>query len=99
MGQSGWGGGWFAAGDDVGQGLRGAGGDGGVDGDLVILLVVDQLQAERGEQAGLDGGGQARQGVAEQGQCVQQPGLVLASGSPVQGGKPLVDLGALGLQF
>jgi hypothetical protein len=31
----------------------------------VVLLVVDRFQAEGGERAGLDGGGQAGQGVAE----------------------------------
>jgi hypothetical protein len=74
MGQSGrFGGddGWFAARDDGGESGGGGRCEGGVDGDLVVRLVVDQFQAEGGEQAGLDGGGQAGQGVAEQGQGVQ----------------------------
>jgi hypothetical protein len=86
----------LAAGDDLGQGGWGAGRDGGVDGDLVVLLVVDQFQAERGEHAALDGDGQIRQGVTEHRQDVQQAGVVLVPGGPCQGGKALVDLGALG---
>src|SRR6266571_2039752 len=102
MGQSGrFGGGfgWFAACDDLGQCLGCAGGDGGVDGDLVVLLVVDQFQAERGEQAGLDAGGQLGQGVPEQGQRVQEAGVVLVDGGAVQGGEAVLDLGALGFEF
>ena len=86
MAQSGWfggGGGWLAGCDDSRQGLRGSRGDGGVDGDLVVLLVVDQFQADGGEQAGLDAGGQAGQGVAEHRQGVQEGRLVLLAGGPL----------------
>jgi hypothetical protein len=55
-GQSGRGDGWFAASDDGCECVRRAWGEGGVDGDLVVLLVVDQFQAERGDQPCLDGG-------------------------------------------
>src|SRR5215831_4474035 len=93
----GWCGGGFAGGDDGGQCLGGAGCDGGVDGDLVVLLVVDQFQAEGGEQPGLDAGGQARQGVRERRQQVQEGGVVVLAGGPVHGREALVDLGPLGL--
>jgi len=63
----------------------------------VVVLVVDQLQAERGEQPGLDAGRQARQGVPEHRQRVQEAGVVLLIDGAVQGGEAVVDLGPFGL--
>ncbi len=98
-GRFGRGDGWLAASDDGREGLRGAGGEAGIDGDLVVFLVVDQFQAEGGEQAGLDAGEQVGQGVAEDRQRVQQARVVALAGGAVQGGQPLVDLDAFGFQF
>src|SRR5215472_3711675 len=94
------GGGGLAHADDSGQGGRCGGGDGGVDADLVVLLVVDQLQAERLEQEGFAAAGRVAEDVlAQGGQQVQQRGVILRCGGAVQGGQPVIDLRSLGLQF
>src|SRR5713101_523062 len=52
---------------------RGGGvGDGGADGALVHVVVVEQFEAECLVEAGLEAGGRAGEDVAEQGQVVQE---------------------------
>jgi hypothetical protein len=49
----------------VGDGLQGGLGDLGEDGDLLAGLVRQDFDAERGEQAGFQGGRQAGQDVTQ----------------------------------
>jgi hypothetical protein len=55
---------------EAGDGLQGAVGDLGERGDLLAGLVPQDLDAERGKQAGLQGRWQAGQDVAQEGQFV-----------------------------
>ena len=43
--------------------------------------------------------GNSGRGVPEQGQRVQEAGVVLVDGGAVQGGEAVLDLGALGFEF
>jgi hypothetical protein len=73
-------------GEQVHDGLGGGIGDGGVDGDLVLVPVVDGLDVEDGQQSFGECGGGVGEDVPEGGQFVQQRGVVLLSGGFVQGG-------------
>src|SRR5712691_10801842 len=72
----------FAAGDDGGEGAGGGVGEGGPDGALVHVVVVEQFEAECLVGAGLEAGGRAGEDVAEQGQVVQEVRVNVALGAP-----------------
>jgi hypothetical protein len=55
---------------DAGEGLQGVLSDLDEHGDLLAGLVPQDLDAERGEQAGFEGRGQAGQAVAQEGELL-----------------------------
>jgi hypothetical protein len=73
-------------GDQVYDGLGRGAGDGGVDGDLMLVPVVDGFDVEDGQQFFGEGVWGAGEDVAEDGQLVQQRGVVLAGGGFFQSG-------------
>jgi hypothetical protein len=60
--------------------LGGAGGDGGEEGDLVHVVFVEGLDVEGLVEGGLDVVGVQVDGVGEQGDQVQQPGVGVVRG-------------------
>jgi hypothetical protein len=70
---------------DAGQGAEGVLGDLGVDGGLLAVFVPEHLDVERGEQAGLQGGRQAGQDVAGEGELTEQGGVGGGRGCLVEG--------------
>jgi hypothetical protein len=73
-------------GEQVCDGLGGGAGDGRVDGDLVLVAVVDGFDVEDGQQFFGQPGRGVGEDVPEGGQLVQQCGVVLLGGGCVQGG-------------
>jgi hypothetical protein len=67
-------------GEQVGDGLGGGAGDGDVDGDLVLVAAVDGFDVEDGQQFFIQPGRGVGEDVAEDGQLVQQRGVVLLGG-------------------
>jgi len=76
------GGGVFAAGDDGGEGARGAVGDGCPDGDLVHVLAVEQFDAESLAEGCLEACGGGGEDVAEQREGVQEGGAGVVAAGP-----------------
>jgi len=77
---------------DGGDGLEGVLGDLHEHGDLLAGLVPQDFQAERGEQAGLEGGRQAGQDVPGERKLVEQGGVGSLGGGLGQGGQLGFDL-------
>jgi hypothetical protein len=73
-------------GEQVRQGLGGGAGDGGVNGDLVLVAIVDGLDVEGGEQFFRQRGRGVGENVPEDGQLVQERRVVLFGGGCFQGG-------------
>jgi hypothetical protein len=71
-------------GEDGGDCLRGAGRDGGVEGDPVHIGVVEGLDVEGLVEGGLDGLGVQVHTVGQDGQGVEQAGVVVAGAVLVQ---------------
>ena len=57
-----------------------------MDGDLVLVAVVDGFDVEGGEESFGEGGGGAGEDVPQGGQFVQQGGVVFLDGGGFQGG-------------
>ncbi len=87
-------GGEFGVVDDGGEGVRGGGGDGGVDADLVFTAVVEDLEVEGLVELRLEPGGGLGEDVAQERQGVKECG-VLARNRSGEGGELGVDGGAL----
>ena len=79
------------AGEECGEGARGAGGDGGPAGDLVVRLAVEHGQVERLEQVLLAPVRQVGRHVVQQGRVAAVVVSMLG-----QGGEPGADLVAFG---
>jgi hypothetical protein len=79
--------------------VGGGEGDGGVDGDLVGVLLVDQLQVQSLEQLSLQPLGSVGEDPGQGGQAVQQGGIFKERGNLGEGGQLLVDGSAVGFQF
>jgi hypothetical protein len=88
----------FAVADDGGEGVRGGGGDDGVDADLVLAAVVEDLEVEGLVELLLEAGRRGGEDVAQVGEGVQQGG-VLARGGDSECVELGVDVGALVFQF
>ena len=74
-------------GQQVADGLGGGVGEGGVDGDLVFVPVVDRLHVEGVQQPLGEGGWGFGEDVAQDRQFVQQCGvIVMLGGSVLEGG-------------
>ncbi len=74
-------------GEQVVDGLGGGVGNGGVDGDLAFVPVVDRLGVEGVQQPFRQGGGGVGEDVTQERQLVQQGGvIVLLGGSVFEGG-------------
>jgi len=83
---------------DAGDGLEGVLGDLGEHGGLLAGFVPQDFQAERGEQAGFEGGGQAGLDVPGEGELVEQGGAGGGWCGLGQGGELGVDLFAFVVQ-
>ena len=92
----------------VGAGVGEQGGDGagsvfgeaGPDGDLMVLLVIEGLDAERVDEGCLDPFGRAGQEAGGGGQFVEQGQVVvLGGGGGVQGGELGLGVAAFGVPF
>jgi hypothetical protein len=70
-------------GEQVFDGLGGGVGEGGVDGDLVFVPVVDRLGVEHIQQPFGEGGGCVGEDVAQVRQLVQQGGVIVMLGGSV----------------
>ena len=77
---------------DAGDGLEGVLGDLDEHGGLLAGLVPQDFQAERGEQAGLEGGRETGQDVTQGGEFIEQDGVG-------GGGSGLGQLGELGFEL
>jgi hypothetical protein len=73
-------------GEQVYDGLGRGVGDGGVDGDLVLVAVVDGFDVEYGEQFFRQAGRGGGEDVPEHGQLVQERGVVFFDGGRFQSG-------------
>ena len=73
-------------------------GQGGPDGDLVLVVAVEGLDLEGVEQGGLDPAGGVGEGAAGVGQQVEQAGVVAGRGGVLEGFELGFDGGALGIQ-
>src|SRR5216683_5948262 len=97
------GGGWCGVvagvGDDGGDGVWGAVGDGGPDGDLVHVFAVEKLDVECLVEGGLDAFGQPAEVPGEQGDGVEEFGVVVACGGGVDAGDLGFDVLAFSVQF
>lgn len=86
-------------GEDGGDGAGGAGGDGGVDADLVFVFAVEELEVEGLVEGGLEAFGDAVEGAGDQGEGVDEAGVVVAGGGGVQGGECCLGGFAVGVEF
>src|SRR6266496_2016594 len=85
----------------VEQGGDGAGcvvGEGGPDGDLVLVAAVEGLDVERGEQGFFDPGRRVGQDVGGDGELVEQGEVVVLGGGCCQFCEGGLGAGALGVQ-
>jgi hypothetical protein len=73
-------------GEDVGDGVGCAGGDGGVEDDLVHVGVVEGLDVEGLVERGLDGLGVQVGPAGKDGQGIEQAGVIVAGSGSVEGG-------------
>lgn len=78
--------------------VRGVFGQGGPDGDLVFVVPVEGLAAERGQEGFFDPVGGVGEDAGGVGQQVEQGGIVVGSGGCVQVCELGLGAGALGVQ-
>jgi hypothetical protein len=85
--------------EKLGEGLQGGLGDLGEDGGLLAGLVPQDLQVERGEQAGFEAGVRAGQDVPGQREFIEQGGVGGLRGRRLQGVELGLDLLALAVEL
>jgi hypothetical protein len=85
-------------GEQAGDGLGGGVGEGGVDGDLVQVVVVDGADVQGIQETFDEAVRGAGEDVAQDRQGVQQGGVVVLGGGGLQGGQLGFDPGPLGVQ-